>query len=145
VRLVKCSTNHTKRKVAAPAERTVDQGSTLARFATRNRSGQRPVVGALNAIVSTKKQDNENEGVPMLHLNLPENPTIADLVAVLQKCDQTKLVTNDVYEPITAVILDPQGDAILSKLPRKTTKPAPTLTFNMPPTLISLSRLPVSP
>lgn len=76
----------------------------------------------------------------MLSLNLPENPTVADLIAVLQKCDQTKHVTDDVYHPVTAIILDSQGDVLISQLPRQVTKPLPTLVFNTPASLIALSK-----
>lgn len=76
----------------------------------------------------------------MLHLNLPENPTVADIVDALKKIDQTKRVFDDVYNPITAIILDSQGDVLISQLPRHVTKPAKTNPFNAPPSLLALAK-----
>lgn len=62
-----------------------------------------------------------------LPLNLPENPTIADVIHVLSKCDPTKLAFDEVYRPLTAIVLDSKGDAVFSALPRVNPEPRRTL------------------
>ncbi len=60
-----------------------------------------------------------------LSLNLPENPTIADVIAALQRCDPTRHAYDEVYRPLTAVVIDSNGDVVFSALPR--IKPRPTI------------------
>lgn len=63
----------------------------------------------------------------MLHLNLPSDPTIADVIHVLSKCDPTKLAFDEVYRPLTAIVLDEKGDVVFSALPRVNPEPRSTL------------------
>jgi hypothetical protein len=72
----------------------------------------------------------------MLHLNLPNDPTIGDAIVALQKCDPTKRITDDVYRPITAIVLDVEGDAMVSILPRMNTRPRETIRCQVSPELL---------
>lgn len=76
----------------------------------------------------------------MLPLPLPESPTVADLMAVLAKCPSSAKVTDVVYNALTSVDLDKDGDVMISTLPRVKYTPNPTVEFKMPAGLIEQAR-----
>lgn len=76
----------------------------------------------------------------MVPLHLPENPTVADLMAVLAKCPQNARVTDWTYQPLTSIDLDNDGDVLVNVLPRVKYTPKPTVEFKMPAGLIERAR-----
>lgn len=76
----------------------------------------------------------------MVPLHLPENPTVADLMAVLSKCPQNAMVTDWTYQPLTSIELDKDLDVMISVLPRIPYTPKPTVEFKMPKGLIEQAR-----
>jgi hypothetical protein len=71
-----------------------------------------------------------------LHINLPENPTVADLVAALKRCPQQGRVSDATYRALTSVDIDGDGDVMVSVLPRVEHKPTPTVQFQAPQRLL---------
>ena len=67
----------------------------------------------------------------MLPLLLPEDPTVADLIAVLQRCAPNAKVTDMAYRALTSVDLDRDGDVLLNVLPRIQYIPKPTVEFKV--------------
>jgi len=75
----------------------------------------------------------------MLHLNLPENATVADLIASLQRCPQNASITDDTYNPITAVVIDRDGDVMISHLKRINPESRTTMRFKMDEPMLGVS------
>jgi hypothetical protein len=67
----------------------------------------------------------------MLPLFLPENPTVADLIAILERCAPNAKVTDMAYRSLTSVDLDPDGDVMINVLPRIQYTPKPTVEFKV--------------
>ena len=67
----------------------------------------------------------------MLPLLLPEDPTVADLIAVLERCPPNAKVTDMACRALTSVDLDRDGDVFLNVLPRVTYTPKPTVEFKV--------------
>jgi hypothetical protein len=71
-----------------------------------------------------------------LHINLPENPTVADLVAALKRCPQQGQVRDDILRDLTSIDIESDGDVRFSVLPRVAVKPTPTVQFKAPQRLL---------
>lgn len=76
----------------------------------------------------------------MLPLLLPEDPTVADLIAVLERCPPNAKVTDMTYRALTSVDLDRDGDVMINVLPRIQYVPKPTVEFKTPAGLIEQAR-----